>query len=922
MKLIYNSGRERCEIIEKQDFEESIFAEQYVRALSLIKQFVSNTDSDSGSDTLKIVAFCGDRGAGKSSCMRTVINMLQDSNAEHINIFLKKNGFSSIINTPFEILDVIDPSFFDTCHNVLELVLGTMYGKAINLNKSRTDFDFTCINSLMKDFQKAKSCVHTLHNTSDGSFDELQELDSLSAGVELRTHINSLISKYLRLTGRKWLVIPIDDIDFNMENAYTMCEQIRQYLSSPQCIVLIGVKMEQLQNAVSINIRNKTNEKTWTKQNYLTDNDITEMAKKFLTKLIPVSYRINMPQLYSLSERNLQLIVSPLSDNKSLPLKDAIVNLIFNRTRYLFYNSKGGISPVIPNNLRDLISLVGLLVSMPEVNDSHSDNEQLKMNKRLFKSYFFNTWIGRLSAETALKIDSLVKYGVGNSLNKNVVSILKETFKEILKRDFSNEGTDLSGNKKTPSQSLIENIINDGNFSYNISVGDVFYLFRLIEMEHLNDSDADLIFILKSLYSIKLYEEYENITEQDGMVYPKEDDMDVSEDDAKANTENDGGNGGIYRIDERFLHTNSLQRLLCGAYFTYCPGDLLPKNSDGKYFDMTVIYGKEFNDLLRNLSKEIKEKDETEDKNGSPAFDETFYKRLWLAEFFILTTVRSVSSKYVSNIDNVSYNHRANYIPFYLTQYNNSTGFYVFDILAPFYNMANIKFAYGRFSDIAPGLYEFALKDKSSLLGQILSKCEESREGMNYGFPPEMHRLLSDAIIRNSEVLSAVFENAELNRIKNHDAAGIGSISSFYKNIMKSKMSTHPFNVYNEEYNDRYFISFQYLKPFIEFIEGIKESEKAKNDNGQGDTDEIKNLFNKIFYLKENIPSVEEIINGIGRGTSTNTIYRNMRNRIPYFKNWNDEMLGEVILIKEGNYTKPEIREAVEKWYEEKQSQK
>ena len=135
-------------------------------------------------------------------------------------------------------------------------------------------------------------------------------------------------------------------------------------------------------------------------------------------------------------------------------------------------------------------------------------------------------------------------------------------------------------------------------------------------------------------------------------------------------------------------------------------------------------------------------------------------------------------------------------------------------------------------------------------------------------------------------------------------------------------MSTHPFNVYNEEYNDRYFISFQYLKPFIEFIEGIKESEKAKNDNGQGDTDEINNLFNKIFYLKENIPSVEEIINGIGRGTSTNTIYRNMRNRIPYFKNWNDEMLGEVIFIKEGNYTKPEIREAVEKWYEEKQSQK
>ena len=214
---------------------------------------------------------------------------------------------------------------------------------------------------------------------------------------------------------------------------------------------------------------------------------------------------------------------------------------------------------------------------------------------------------------------------------------------------------------------MIENIIHDGNFSYNVSVGDVFYLFRLIEMEHLNDSDANLIFILKSLYSIMLYEEYENITEQDGMVYPEDDDMDDSE--------NNGGNGGIYRIDERFVHTNPLQRLLCGAYFTYCLGDLLPKNDDGKYFDMTVINGKELNNLLRNLYREIKEKEEIEDKNDSPAFDETFYNRLRLAEFFIITTVRSVSSKYVSNIDNVSYNHRANYITFYLTQYNNSTGY-------------------------------------------------------------------------------------------------------------------------------------------------------------------------------------------------------------------------------------------------------
>lgn len=39
MRLVYKTGRERGEIVETQDFEESIFAEQYTRALSLVNQF-------------------------------------------------------------------------------------------------------------------------------------------------------------------------------------------------------------------------------------------------------------------------------------------------------------------------------------------------------------------------------------------------------------------------------------------------------------------------------------------------------------------------------------------------------------------------------------------------------------------------------------------------------------------------------------------------------------------------------------------------------------------------------------------------------------------------------------------------------------------------------------------------------------------
>lgn len=54
MKLIYKIGRERGEIVEKQDFNESIFAEQYVRALSFVSKFV---DSKENSNNLNVIAF-------------------------------------------------------------------------------------------------------------------------------------------------------------------------------------------------------------------------------------------------------------------------------------------------------------------------------------------------------------------------------------------------------------------------------------------------------------------------------------------------------------------------------------------------------------------------------------------------------------------------------------------------------------------------------------------------------------------------------------------------------------------------------------------------------------------------------------------------------------------------------------------------
>ena len=873
MRLIYKTGRERGEVVEIQDFEDSIFSEQYTRALSLVNQFI---ESNENSDNLKIVAFCGDRGEGKSSCMRTVLNMLAQndaSNKKGIKSYFENKGFNNIKQETFEVLDVIDPSFFDKCHNVIELVLGRMYTQVIEQAKGKDiDSDYTYHNRIMREFQQAKKCLYTLHNSSDGHIDELQELDAMAAGLELKKHMNELIRSFLALVKKEWLIVSIDDIDLNMSEAYRMCEDIRKYLASSQCIVFLGVKIIQLQDAISIAIKRDLDKITPDENDAAFNIEVAGMSRKYTAKFLPDASRINMPKVYSLCEHTLQI----QTEKGNIPyqnIKDAVVELIFEKTRYLFYNSKGGISPIIPNNLRDLTTLIGLLVSMQSIDDSHTQKAELEANKHVFKAYFFSTWIERVPKKSRELVEKIIDYDLGNALNKTVVTILDNFFSRVQELDYSTGEQDEDDNapNDTRTTSQIRSILDNKNFSYNVSLGDVFYLFRLIGMDSLDAESAALIFFLKSLYSIKLYETYEMITEKADMVYP--------EDDVKTK--------GIYRIDARFNHTNPLQRLLCGGYFTYCPGDLLPLQGGTDAYDMRVINGKELSRLLKEIDTQI--------KNETYKNDRDFSLKLQTAEYFILSIIRSVPGKQKNNIISTINKNRKNCDPFYLSNFTPERGYYLFDILAPFYNLANPRFAYERFSKIVPNLFGFAMTYEESLLYKMVTVCKEARENIEHENDEYMqiHRLLSVAIIRNAEVLSAVYENAVLGRDNSHQAVNMEAIQNFYKRIQNSNMATHM---------DRYMISFNFLEPLRNLIVDITSSK------------EVRPIFDSIFYISE-APTYDQIMKRIDSATVIKTLYNRLR-LIPYFQNWSDEQLAGIIPNDNPKLTKSQIRAFIRNWTE------
>lgn len=791
-RIVFYNGEETGHVLETDCFQDSLFREQYTFALKLFKSIYSSQGPVSN-----IIAFCGDRGEGKTSCMRSFMELLKNDSELH--------KFESIL--PFkaddvEILDVIDPAFFDKKHNLIELVLGQMYGKISGKSIQNADYSAKLNerNNLLRYFQKAKRHLGHLEKEKRELYDELEELDALSAGVKLEECIGLLFEEYLKFQNKKKIVLAIDDLDLNMTEGYKMAEQIRKYLNHKSCILLIGLNVSQLstviQNSIAKELKTSPSESP----------ELSVMASKYVMKLIPYGNRVLMPSIGELCNMKLQICrrgdaLKELKDLNSV--KDEVTRLIFMKTRYLFYNEKGSVSPIVPMNLRSLRLLLGMLMHM----EDFKDNKSHSGNKRIFKSYFFNEWTKCLD-KYRIFVKDLSEYHDLSGINMFVINYFKEYCKVF--------------NIKFPDVKI--------ESEYDVSLGDVLKILTYIANTNSDNEIKKLIFFLRSFYSMKLYELYDVISETEGGIYPS-----VISDDAE-----------VVKVDTVFKNVNQLQKLLNGSYFRYDQNSLLAPKQNKYPRDLHVIDGNSFNKLLKEVATGLKiyndvefaDDDESEGAEKWRAFKQNFR----MGEFFMLTTLRSITSKDRLDVSNYFVSPDAS-VPAYMTEYHQNMGFYLFDIMAPFYNVVNIQYAYLRFAEIG-NLYEFALNHKWSLLRSMMDRVYDDRgkpiveEGKSYT-DVAMHCLISDAVIRNTDVHSAIMETMQTNRFKIKETGDTTYLlEKTYNALTKIGMKTYYFSE-----GKAHEIRFAFLNAITDFL---KETDNT--------------VFEDIFFPKEKVAAGEGVL--------------------------------------------------------------
>ena len=876
--ISFKIGNENRPVVELRDFDKSIFARQYRTALNIADVYFRNqptNDISRDNAAFQGIAFCGERGEGKTSAMLSLLNIFRDADkyvGEYDHRPSQENDGVKIIkeilckDTPLlrkrtSILTPIDPTRF-TNYNILEVILSELYD---NVNRKRTEEketvrDSFSYNEIYRLLQNVKRSIEMLSKPEDKFFDTLEDLEDLSSVIKLQENLRALVREYLRINNTDRLIIPIDDMDMKITGTFKLTECLRKYLSMPEVIVLMSVKPEQLLSSVKHALRNSLNND----KKSFSHNEIDRMAEKYVTKLLPQGCRVNMTmeirifdEKFKVQDQNDEVIY------EGETLKDGILELIFIKTRYLFYNSLGEVSTLFPTNLRELVHLIGMIVEMRDIEDKGGDIH--RANQEQFKDYFFTVWTECLDAKDREKALEWSRSTTDYTLNKDVVTYLKSKLSQYIKQSdmlYSPEEDDVETYiKKIIDQEgdVRNSILDSDNYTYNVSLGDVFFILAGIEKEVLPDKDYKLIFFIRSLYSIKMYDKYDYITHNHLMFPP-------------------GANsGGIYRNDERFNHVNVLQRLVGGSYFTFVPRDLIAGGAVP--IDRRVIKGRDGQNDKIGLNRLIREVVTRNDKNNPVAI-----QALQMAEFFAMTISHAITSK--KNMAEEDDMYPVEYMgyarkesnPIAFSKFSSQRGYYEFNLLAPFANLVNIRYAYYRFED-GEKLFKTALENPESLLCRIWANAWYNRVGIEgkWGehyvkvmeeydasdekrqleiIEREFEPLVSVAVIRNAEVLVAMSDHfrwirEEISRnLKEVDIWDtletipkeekfryriLNRLRVFYKEVASSKtaMSTHRFSMVTADEKIRHIISFSFCHILSSFLESLmdRDHDKEKNKN-------------------------------------------------------------------------------------------
>ncbi len=324
-KLKIYKGNEFKVYVADSIEEDDLFFDEYKKAAEMLSEIVRYNKKNDNRLKLEyennMIAFCGERGEGKSSVMLSFVKAMRSyaNTKKSQKVF---EDFKEIGNIHFSEPIIIDPSLFDETHGILDVILAEIYNEFDSKRKNSQVDKADEYTKMLAQFQKVYKYVLLINNqkkTLDDEYDyegDIGRLVRLGDSTNLKRELSALIDMYLEFRmceknagDKNKLVIAIDDLDLCSDKVYQMTEEIRKYLILPNVIIVMALRIGQLEDCIcEKNARDYTVSIDRFNDNNRLKNDIFIMSEKYVNKLIPKARRIYLSRIESFQKLTVQYI--------------------------------------------------------------------------------------------------------------------------------------------------------------------------------------------------------------------------------------------------------------------------------------------------------------------------------------------------------------------------------------------------------------------------------------------------------------------------------------------------------------------------------------------------------------------------------------------------------------------------------------
>lgn len=397
------------------------------------------------------IAFCADRGHGKTSAMLSFSKALTNPNKDVT--FWKEN----MDTLRFFALESIDPTVLENTDHIIPTIISRMFveftRQASALHNHLSADNSTYYNREMpmshhelRDQQQRllnlfQECYRLADEQKDNkkrsdNYDDLQLLADRGDSSNFKVRFWELVKEYLYFMEKgkgspsgsnclnSFLVIQIDDADMNPEHAYDVVEDLRKYCVLPNVIILFATNIEQLEMCVEQHFLKSFD--PLIKASFSSDPDSLktlsgnlrhchDTTASYLDKLIPSLHRVNLPNV----NNTLQNYGTPIYLHHSefhtkeqidhpQEYQEALVSILKDRCLLRLQVESGQLHPFLPRRMRELTHFLNRMSSLKEAGtrrvllqwtvcgpDGDYDDsmpQQLKKNLEYLMDYLVYDW--------------------------------------------------------------------------------------------------------------------------------------------------------------------------------------------------------------------------------------------------------------------------------------------------------------------------------------------------------------------------------------------------------------------------------------------------------------------------------------------------------------------------------------------------